>query len=161
MNFKQSLMLVGIVSIVSLSIGTIHAQQEPIPKWVKLMTIEWTQNTTSDQEFLSAVKYLVENNIIKIDGSTYMSTQEHQKQLDEQLKKHVLEKVKEGKEWETLSNEYEQKIKDLKKSHDEKLKIKKDDYKATIKERNDIIKELETKNLEQELQIKDLKKQLK
>jgi len=44
---------------------TIVSEYHPIPDWVKTIAKWWTQNLISDDDFLSGIKYLITNNIIK------------------------------------------------------------------------------------------------
>jgi uncharacterized protein len=55
--------------IVSLSISivlSVHAsaQEYSIPNWVKNMTKWWSQGQTSDSDFIKAMQYLIDNNIL-------------------------------------------------------------------------------------------------
>lgn len=44
---------------------TIVSEHHPIPDWIKTIAKWWSQNLISDDDFLSGIKYLIINNIIR------------------------------------------------------------------------------------------------
>ncbi|HJW20517.1 MAG TPA: S16 family serine protease [Candidatus Nitrosotalea sp.] len=45
------------------------AQESPIPSWVKNTARWWSQNQTTDSDFLQTMQYLIDNNILHVPGS--------------------------------------------------------------------------------------------
>ena len=45
----------------------IDAQQDIVVSWIKLTTLWWGQDKISDQDFLNALQYLVENNVLILE----------------------------------------------------------------------------------------------
>src|SRR3970282_789227 len=49
-------------------IDTIDEQQKIIVSWIKVTTLWWGQNKISDQDFINALQYLVENNVLTLES---------------------------------------------------------------------------------------------
>ena len=49
---------------------TIDAQQDIVVSWIKLTTLWWGQDKISDQDFINALQYLVENNVLILESDT-------------------------------------------------------------------------------------------
>lgn len=47
---------------------TIDAQKNIVVSWIKLTTLWWGQDKISDQDFINALQYLVENNVLILDS---------------------------------------------------------------------------------------------
>jgi hypothetical protein len=47
---------------------TIDAQQDIVVSWIKLTTMWWGQDKISDQDFINALQYLVENNVLILES---------------------------------------------------------------------------------------------
>ena len=45
-------------------------EENTIPSWIKNNAGWWSENKISDADFISGIKYLIENNIIKVDAET-------------------------------------------------------------------------------------------
>ncbi|HJU14554.1 MAG TPA: S16 family serine protease [Candidatus Nitrosotalea sp.] len=71
---KASLVVIlTIVIAVSLSVGyhvKASAQEIQIPAWVKKTAQWWSQNKTGDSDFLMAMQYLIDNNILHVGSGT-------------------------------------------------------------------------------------------
>ena len=60
---KEKIVLIFLISIVILPIYGI----EQIPEWVKNNAELWSENQIDDESFLNALKFLVEDNIIRVE----------------------------------------------------------------------------------------------
>ena len=60
-------MIVG--SILFVSVSTNLASAETIPEWVKNNALWYGQGIVSESEFLTAIKFLIENDIIVIESN--------------------------------------------------------------------------------------------
>ena len=60
-------------SILFVSVSTNLASAETIPEWVKNNALWYGQGIVSESEFLTAIKFLIENDIIVIE----MLTKQH------------------------------------------------------------------------------------
>ena len=49
-------------------IDTIDEQQSIVVSWIKVTTMWWGQNKLSDQDFINALQYLVENNVLTLES---------------------------------------------------------------------------------------------
>jgi len=70
---KPNAILLSLILIASLTVGfSVHAfAQEPsIPSWIKNTAKWWSQDQTSDSEFLQSMQYLIDNNILRVPAST-------------------------------------------------------------------------------------------
>ncbi|VVC05223.1 Uncharacterised protein [uncultured archaeon] len=54
------------VSISVCIVLSVHAsaQEYSIPSWIKNMTKWWSQGQTSDSDFIKAMQYLIDNNVL-------------------------------------------------------------------------------------------------
>ena len=64
---KQYLVLAVIVAGI-FSIGVSYAQEGEIPNWVKSVAAAWANDEITDTDFTAAMKFLIENKIIIIEG---------------------------------------------------------------------------------------------
>ena len=62
-----SLVIVGL--LVGLLFTNVMAQNGSIESWVKIIAASWSDGTTSDQEFIAAMEFLIENGAIKVSDS--------------------------------------------------------------------------------------------
>ena len=51
-------------------VDTIDAQKNIVVSWIKLTTLWWGQDKISDQDFINALQYLVENNVLILESDT-------------------------------------------------------------------------------------------
>src|SRR3989337_4301850 len=49
-------------------VDTIDEQQKIVVSWIKVTTLWWGQNKISDQDFINALQYLVENNVLTLES---------------------------------------------------------------------------------------------
>lgn len=49
-------------------IDTIDEQQKIVVSWIKVTTLWWGQDKLSDQDFINALQYLVENNVLRLES---------------------------------------------------------------------------------------------
>lgn len=57
------------VSILSVSIISISAEESLIPSWIKNIAEFWVDGAVTDQEFLSAIEWMLENDVISVSSS--------------------------------------------------------------------------------------------
>ncbi|MGI0073627.1 MAG: S16 family serine protease [Nitrosotalea sp.] len=68
--------VITLIVLVSLIVGlTVHAsaQQTSVPSWIKNIARWWSQGQTSDSDFLKAMQYLIDNNILHTASQTMYS----------------------------------------------------------------------------------------
>ncbi len=69
-NSKPTIIFVFLVIIIS-GIGFVSAQEDSkIPTWIKTAVGFWVNGQISDEEFLKAIEYFVENELIKVPSKT-------------------------------------------------------------------------------------------
>jgi len=77
MNKTKTSVLIAVMAIVTLGLlsttisspNVVDAQQEGIPKWIQNVAGFWSNEDISDQEFVNAMEFLVEEGIMKIPSS--------------------------------------------------------------------------------------------
>ena len=70
---KPNSILLSLILIASLTVGfSIHAsaQESSIPSWIKNTAKWWSQDQTSDSDFLHSMQYLIDNNILRLPAYT-------------------------------------------------------------------------------------------
>lgn len=66
-------------------IDTIDEQQNIVVSWIKIPTLWWGQNKLSDQDFINALQYLVENNVLTLESEIQSKPLAKLKPLPEDL----------------------------------------------------------------------------
>jgi len=66
-------------------VDTIDEHQKIVVSLIKVTTLWWGQNKTSDLDFINALQYLVENNVIKLESEIQSKPLAKQKPLPEDL----------------------------------------------------------------------------
>ena len=75
LGIKTMFLIPVMVVLVLFSAGSIHAQSElNIPDWIKDTAGFWADGAISDQEFVAALQFLINDGIITVPGSTGDST---------------------------------------------------------------------------------------
>ena len=76
LGIKTTIFLIPILAVLVLfSAGSIHAQSElNIPNWIKTTAGFWVDGAISDQEFVAALQFLINDGIITVPDSTGGST---------------------------------------------------------------------------------------
>ena len=64
-SLNHKIALLAAIGILSLTITSAHA--ESVPEWVKNTAKFWAEGKITDTEFLNAIKFLVQKDIIKLD----------------------------------------------------------------------------------------------
>ena len=65
--FAICIIITSVISIFSF----VSAQEESkIPAWIKTVVCFWVKNQSSDKEFLTAIKYFVKNEMIKVPSQS-------------------------------------------------------------------------------------------
>jgi uncharacterized protein len=73
---RHLIVVTTLIVLVSIITGlTMHAsaQQASIPSWIKNVARWWSQGQTSDSEFLKAIQYLIDNNMLHVASQTMAS----------------------------------------------------------------------------------------
>ncbi|MDE1770502.1 MAG: hypothetical protein KGI28_08135 [Thaumarchaeota archaeon] len=71
-SIKYNTVIISLVLIALLTTGFLmhaSAQEPSIPNWIKNTVKWWSQGETSDSDFLKAIQYLIDNNILHSGGS--------------------------------------------------------------------------------------------
>lgn len=58
-----------VVAIFSISIISISAEESQIPSWIKNTVSFWVSGDVSDNEFISAIEWMLENDVIEVSSS--------------------------------------------------------------------------------------------
>ena len=66
-------------------VETIDEHKKIVVSLIKVTTLWWGQNKTSDLDFINALQYLVENNVIKLESEIQLKPLAKQKPLPEDL----------------------------------------------------------------------------
>lgn len=73
---NKKFLLVAIAGIMIISLTTFaSAQTSEIPSWVKNVEGFWSEDAITDKEFLAAIKYLIDNNVLKVSSVTIPSSE--------------------------------------------------------------------------------------
>lgn len=127
---KKSLILASIIAgIIIISIPSISAQSESgeIPSWIKGVANFWVEGGINDTEFIEALEFLIDKNVIKLGENPGNNSSELQKEYDilkekydEQYQVHreVLSGIKE--QYENSNNKYNQETSSLKEEYEQK-----------------------------------------
>lgn len=75
-QISKTFLLVIVGSILFVSVSTNLASAETIPEWVKNNALWYGQGIVSESEFLTAIKFLIENDIIVIESNKIESIQD-------------------------------------------------------------------------------------
>ena len=59
----------SVVVLIALGVGTVHSQQPEIPSWIKFIADLWADDKTSDEEFVSALRFLINADVIQVDNT--------------------------------------------------------------------------------------------
>jgi hypothetical protein len=62
-------------------VDTIDEHQKIVVSWIKVTTLWWGQDKISDQDFINALQYLVENNVLTLEPEIQHQVQTKQKPL--------------------------------------------------------------------------------
>ena len=70
----------------SVGFDTAYSQSDTIPQWIKVVAGFWAENKITDQEFIEALEFLIESEIIKVDDPKIQELKKENKQLRLQIK---------------------------------------------------------------------------
>ena len=65
----ERVLLMSAMVLIALGVGTVHSQQPEIPSWIKFIAGLWADDKTSDEEFVSALKFLINAGVIQVDNT--------------------------------------------------------------------------------------------
>ena len=66
--------------IIISSVGFAYSQNDTIPSWIKGVAGFWAEDKVTDQEFIEALEFLLESNVIQIDDSQKVQELEKENQ---------------------------------------------------------------------------------
>lgn len=126
---KKSYYLAILLAIIPMLVIPVLAQEESdyIPSWIKVIAGAWYKDEIDDVTFSNAMKFLIENNIIRIENPIYMALAEESEIItnlnnlvsDLHIKIDEIEKSKDVLEEEAMAHEaemqavYEQEIENM------------------------------------------------
>jgi micrococcal nuclease len=67
---KWYILAILVIGASAVTIVSISAEESLVPSWIKTTVGFWVSGNASDQEFLNTIKWLVENNVIKVDSAS-------------------------------------------------------------------------------------------
>lgn len=65
---KKTILPIIVFSILLISVSADTANAESVPEWVKNTALWYGQGIVSEQEFLNMIKFLIDNDVITIEG---------------------------------------------------------------------------------------------
>ncbi|MGI0047173.1 MAG: S16 family serine protease [Nitrosotalea sp.] len=71
---KLAIIAIFVILTASITLGfsiKVSAQEPSIPNWIKKTAQWWSQNQTSDSEFLTAIQYMIDHNILHVMPTQY------------------------------------------------------------------------------------------
>jgi len=74
MRQKEFLSLITLILLVGLFPLIVNAQSTSVPDWVKNNALWWAEGKISEQEYLNAIQFLVDEGIIKLESSSEKPT---------------------------------------------------------------------------------------
>lgn len=136
----------------------IKVEEELIPSWIKVIAGAWYNGELSDAEYVGAMEFLIEANIININGTKYdimeAEALEWKSKYETAESQRVSQSQNDAAQHKILYDEKDEKYEKLKNDHDSMVKELNDDHDADKAEWKITYKEMSD-------EIEDLKKQLK
>ena len=65
----KHVLLMSVIVFIALGVGTVYSQQPEIPSWIKSIADLWADDKTSDEEFVSALEFLINADVIQVDNT--------------------------------------------------------------------------------------------
>jgi len=65
---KGHILAILVIGVSIISIVSISAEESFIPSWIKNTASFWVDGGVTDQEFITSIEWMIENNLIKIDS---------------------------------------------------------------------------------------------
>ena len=62
----------SVVVLIALGVGTASSQQPGIPSWIKIIADLWADDQTSDEEFVNALEFLINADVIQVDDTVML-----------------------------------------------------------------------------------------
>lgn len=108
--------------VIITGIGFAHSQVELIPTWIKNVAGLWAEDKITDREFINALKFMIESDIIQVNNPKIEQLEKENKDLRQQIKssedKKTLQPVIENEiKTQTHDIEHEQYVKTDKKEY--------------------------------------------
>jgi len=104
---KGHILVILVIGISTFTVLSISAQESQIPSWIKTTVGYWINGDASDQDFINAIKWMLENKILKVsttqDNDLTIKVNQLSKE-NERLEKEVA-KLK-AKNAETITEKY-------------------------------------------------------
>ncbi len=89
---KLAIIAISVILTTSLVLGfslKASAQEPSIPIWVKKTAQWWSQNKTSDSDFLAAIQYLVDRNILPVASQSQLNGTNNTSETNGQLSQEI------------------------------------------------------------------------
>ncbi|MGI0076713.1 MAG: bZIP transcription factor, partial [Nitrosopumilaceae archaeon] len=80
-GYILAILAIGVSAVTVLSIS---AEESLVPSWIKTSVGFWVNGDASDQEFINAIKWMLENKIVKVDSNNDES-REYSQQLQSKI----------------------------------------------------------------------------
>jgi len=89
MNTKRAYLIpvIALSLLAGFFIVGASAQEQSIPKWIKGVAKFWVEGEVSDQEFVQALQWMIDNGILRVSPQTELEKQLEQQILENMLKK--------------------------------------------------------------------------
>ena len=78
-------LIIAIMLVGSTAITSVHAVSEPIPAWVKGVAGFWAEDKITDKEFIEALEFLIESNIIKASDPRVLLLEKENQELKQEI----------------------------------------------------------------------------
>jgi len=93
-----------VVAILSITVVSISAEEGLIPSWIKTIAGFWVDGDVSDKEFVSAMEWMIENEVIKVsttDDDEFKAVAGELHRENQQLKKEISQLENENEKLQT------------------------------------------------------------
>lgn len=153
---KKSLLALPILLgiIVLISVPSVMAQSESgeIPSWIKGVANFWIEGGINDAEFIEALEFMIDNNVIKLGENVVVDNTMSQLQKENNILQEKLDVSEEKRrtygqdlaaQHKILYDEKDARYDKLKADYDERTEQKSKEYREAIQKLEDKIKELE------------------
>lgn len=156
---KKSYYLAILLAIIPMLVIPVLAQEtedKPIPSWVKSVAGYWSEDKINDGEFIEALEFLIDNNVINLGENVFVDNTMSELQEENTILKEKLEVSETNRVSQSQSDAAQHKI--LYDKKDARYdKLKKDYDERTEKDSQ----EYQSENQKLYDEIQELKKQLK
>src|SRR3972149_1862182 len=82
---RVHILAILVIGVSAVTVASISAQESGIPSWIKNTVGFWVNGDVSDQEFINAIKWMLENKVVKVD-----SINDESKEYSQQLQSKII-----------------------------------------------------------------------